>query len=209
MKTTRIIIIAKEPRPGFAKTRLIPALGPLGASALADRLLRHTLAQALAADIGPVELCVAPEMEAEYWQPWRRQDPIELTQQVEGNLGVRMMSAAERGLQHGHPVMLIGTDCPALNAHQLRAMSTTLARHDACLCPVSDGGYALLGLHRAHADLFTDIPWSTSEVARLTRVRLAQLNWKWAESPALWDVDEPGDLMKLKTFYPEIVAERF
>ena len=68
MNQTRIIVIAKEPRPGKVKTRLIPALGEAGAARLADRMLRHTLAQALDANIGPVELCVSPDPAAEYWQ---------------------------------------------------------------------------------------------------------------------------------------------
>ena len=61
MTTTRIIVIAKAPVPGFAKTRLIPALGETGAARLAARMLQHTLATALAAGIGPVELCAAPK----------------------------------------------------------------------------------------------------------------------------------------------------
>ena len=57
---TRIIIFAKAPVPGFAKTRLIPALGEAGAAGLARQMLFDTLKEALAAGIGPVELCVWP-----------------------------------------------------------------------------------------------------------------------------------------------------
>lgn len=204
MNTTRIIVIAKEPIPGFAKTRLIPALDADAAAALADRLLQHALSQALAADLGPVELCVAPHRDAAYWQKHLQSGNVALTQQAEGDLGVRMMRAAEQGLRHGCPVMLIGTDCPGLNARRLRDLAEALSRHDACLCPVSDGGYALLGLHQAHPLLFTDMPWSTPDVARLTRERLQQLNWRWAECEPLWDVDEPNDLIRLKAGYPEL-----
>ena len=48
MSALRIIVFAKAPRPGLAKTRLIPALGAAGAAALAARMLAHTLDQALA-----------------------------------------------------------------------------------------------------------------------------------------------------------------
>ena len=59
--TTAVIVFAKAPVPGFAKTRLAPALGEAGAAALAERMLRHALEQAVAADIGPVELCATPD----------------------------------------------------------------------------------------------------------------------------------------------------
>jgi hypothetical protein len=211
MTPVRIIIIAKEPRPGFAKTRLMPALGAQGAADLADRLLGHTLGQALAANVGPVELCVAPDAEAAYWQalvenaPVTPDQPVALSQQVEGDLGTRMATAARRGLENGMPVMLIGTDCPALDAGRLATMAGMLAEHDACLCPVQDGGYSLLGLTRVHDSLFQDIPWSNDQVATLTRQRLEQLGWSWRESELLMDVDEPIDLHHLEQAHPQLV----
>ena len=211
MTPVRIIIIAKEPRPGFAKTRLMPALGARGAADLADRLLRHTLTQALEAKVGPVELCVSPDAEAPYWQALVESasgtsgQRVALTQQFEGDLGSRMATAARRGLTYGTPVMLIGTDCPALDADRLATMASMLADHDACLCPVHDGGYSLLGLTRIHDSLFQGIPWSTDQVAALTRQRMEQLGWSWQESEFLTDVDEPTDLHHLEEAHPQLV----
>ena len=208
MTPVRIIIIAKEPKPGLAKTRLIPALGASGAARLANRLLEHTLAQALAAATGPVELCVAPDARAPYWQTLTASAsaPVTLTQQIDGDLGARMATAAQHGLQQGTPVMLIGTDCPALEAAQLQAMASAMEHHHACLCPVADGGYSLLGLHRLEPALFQDIPWSTGQVAELTRQRFLQLRWRWYESDTLADVDEPHDLEQLTRYYPELAG---
>ena len=42
---TRLVIFAKAPLAGVAKTRLIPALGAEGAADLARRMLSHTLEQ--------------------------------------------------------------------------------------------------------------------------------------------------------------------
>jgi len=203
MNAVRIIIIAKEPRPGLAKTRLIPALGTQGAAELADQLLRHTVTQALAADVGPVELCVTPDQDADYWRHWRDNDRIELTEQCDGDLGKRMARAAEQGLASGSSIMLIGTDCPQLEAPRLQAMAAALTQQDACLCPVLDGGYSLLGLRRFDSLLFSDIPWSTNRVTALTRDRLRQLGWQWHESEPLWDLDEPDDLVRLE-HYPSL-----
>jgi hypothetical protein len=202
MNAVRIIIIAKEPRPGLAKTRLIPALGTQGAAELADQLLRHTVTQALAADVGPVELCVTPDQDADYWRHWRDNDRIELTEQCDGDLGKRMARAAEQGLASGSSIMLIGTDCPQLEAPRLQAMAAALTQQDACLCPVLDGGYSLLGLRRFDSLLFSDIPWSTDRVTALTRDRLRQLGWQWHESEPLWDLDEPTDLARLQQHPP-------
>lgn len=206
MNPVRILIIAKEPQAGFAKTRLIPALGAQGAAELADRLLRHTLEQALAADVGPVELCVTPDPQAAYWQHCVATLPCELSAQVNGDLGMRMAAAAQHGLARGTPVMLIGTDCPALNALQLKTLAASLAKQDVCLCPVRDGGYSLLGLRRFDEALLNDMPWSTSHVAALTRKRLGQLDWSWYESEPLWDVDEPEDLTLLRQHYPQLAG---
>lgn len=57
----RIAVLAKAPLPGYAKTRLIPALGAAGAAALAERLLAHAAAQAVAAEVGPVTVWAAPD----------------------------------------------------------------------------------------------------------------------------------------------------
>lgn len=60
MSPVRILIFSKAPIPGRVKTRFIPTLGATGAARLASHLLRHTLTQALAAALGPLELCASP-----------------------------------------------------------------------------------------------------------------------------------------------------
>ena len=49
-----VAVLAKAPVAGFAKTRLIPALGCDGAAALQERLIERAAATAAAAGIGPV-----------------------------------------------------------------------------------------------------------------------------------------------------------
>ncbi len=61
MSATQLIVMAKAPVPGFAKTRLIPALGAEGAARLAASFLEHTMQQARAAKLGPVWLACAPD----------------------------------------------------------------------------------------------------------------------------------------------------
>lgn len=193
-KPVRIVIFAKAPLPGFAKTRLIPALGAQGAADLARRLLARTLKQALAAKVGPVELCVSPSAADPGWQEFPAATAVQWTHQGEGDLGTRMARAARRVLDAGESVLLIGTDCPALDATQLKQAASALQHSDATLVPAFDGGYVLLGLNRFHLSLFSGIAWSTDRVAAETMSRLSALDWSVQSHPAMHDIDEPVDL---------------
>jgi glycosyltransferase A (GT-A) superfamily protein (DUF2064 family) len=101
-RPVRIVIIAKAPQPGFAKTRLIAALGAQGAADLARRMLTHTVTEALAADVGTVELCVAPVGADPLWQSMPEiPDAVLWSEQGDGDLGQRMARAARRILSQG------------------------------------------------------------------------------------------------------------
>jgi uncharacterized protein len=197
MSDTRIIIFAKAPQPGLAKTRLIPALGADRAAALARRMLETTLERALAAQVGPVELRVTPAMGDAAWRGILIPDGVQISAQGDGDLGARLARAAQCGLELDTAVMLIGCDCPELDSTALREAARTLRGVDAVIHPTADGGYALLGLRRFHPRLFSDIPWSTSSVARRTIQRVDALHWSLHVAAMLSDIDEPADLRHL------------
>src|SRR5690606_16574236 len=90
MKPVRVIIFAKAPIPGLAKTRLIPSLGKDGAAVLARRFLYRTLEESLAAAIGTVELCATPEPSHACWRAIGMPAGTVLSAQGEGDLGLRM-----------------------------------------------------------------------------------------------------------------------
>ena len=198
MTTTRIIIFAKAPHPGFAKTRLIPALGAEGAAELAQQMLSNTLSEALAADIGTVELCSTPKIDDIAWQGISLPVGIEITDQGEGDLGARLARASERAIENVELVLLIGTDCIEISANLLREAAQSLHEHDAIIHCTADGGYALLGLKRYSAVLFSDMPWSTEAVATITIARIGQLGWSLYVGQLLHDVDAPQDLKYLQ-----------
>ncbi|TXC66497.1 glycosyltransferase [Piscinibacter aquaticus] len=192
-----MLVLAKAPVAGLAKTRLIPALGAEGAAALAARMLRHTLDEALAAGLGPVTLCAAPSATHPAIGEFAKEARLDIVDQGEGDLGARMQRAFDRALRLHGGVLLIGTDAPALDAAVLRAAHVQLQQHDAVLGPAHDGGYVLIGLRRPEPRLFTDMPWSTPQVLTLTRERLRAAGLRWAELPPLHDIDEPADLAQL------------
>jgi hypothetical protein len=195
---TRIVVFAKAPLAGFAKTRLIPALGAEGAAALAHAMLNHTLEQALAAGAQVVELCMSPAPSDPAWQGVALPQAVERSEQGNGDLGVRMNRAIKRALalQQG-PVLVIGTDCPALSPAHIAEASGQLEQHDAVLLPASDGGYVLIGLQVPCPGLFTDMAWSTPEVAFETLRRIANLGLRVWQGSVMHDIDEPADLIHL------------
>src|SRR5947209_15851936 len=188
-----VAILAKAPLPGLAKTRLIPALGREGAALLQARLITRTLATACTAATGPVRLWGAPD-EA-HFREFAQRFPIDLARQPEGDLGARMLAAIEPA----SPVLVIGTDCPALEPKHLRSAADALRNGaDAAIIPAEDGGYVLIGLRRPQPALFAQMRWGTETVMAQTRRRAAELGLAVRELAALWDVDVPEDLERLR-----------
>ena len=193
----RVIVMAKAPLAGLAKTRLIPALGADGAALLAARLLQHALEQAQQAGLGPVELCAAPDARHPGFARWAAWPDLTLSDQGEGDLGQRMARALERALLTHPAAILIGSDAPALDAAMLQAAAAALHTHDTVFVPALDGGYALVGLRRPIAALFDAMPWSTPLVMQRSRERLAAVGASHLELAPVADIDVPADLVHL------------
>jgi rSAM/selenodomain-associated transferase 1 len=188
-ETIAIAVLAKAPLPGFAKTRLIPALGAEGAALLQARLVEHAVATACAARIGPVTLWGAPDESHPLFQAIGARLGVALARQDGGDLGERMLAAVAAA---DMPVLVIGTDCPALTADHLRGGA------DAAIIPAEDGGYALIGLRAPARTLFSEMHWSVPSVMEETRRRLRDLGMTWQEPVTLWDLDLPEDIERLR-----------
>ncbi|MBK6591333.1 MAG: TIGR04282 family arsenosugar biosynthesis glycosyltransferase [Burkholderiales bacterium] len=195
--TTALIIFAKAPVAGSAKTRLIPALGAQGAAALAQRLLDHAVCIGMEAGFDYCELCTTPDHSHATFQRLAAGYPLVITAQGAGDLGERMHRALSRVLADHARVLLVGTDVPALTPAVLREAAAALDTCDAVFVPALDGGYALVGLTGAHAELFTEMPWSTPQVMQATRARARAAQIAWTELAPVADIDEPADLVHL------------
>jgi len=193
--------MAKAPIPGLAKTRLIPAIGAHAAAVLQERLTERAVATAIAADVGPVTLWCAPDATHSTFVKLVTGKRITLKPQPQGDLGARMFAAT--AARNG-PVLVIGTDCPALTDVHLRgAANALLDGMDVILIPAEDGGFVLIGTRSTQPALFTDIAWGTNTVLAQTRARIIDLRLGLAERAALWDVDTEADLARLEREYPE------
>ena len=193
-----IAILAKAPVAGFAKTRLIPRLGPEGAAELQRWLVERIARAAREAATGPVTLWTTPDSTHPVFQRLAADGGLALARQPEGDLGVRM-AAAIAATPKLAGTLVVGTDCPALDAAHLRQAAAALrTSHDAVVSPALDGGYVLIGMRRRAPVLFADIPWSTAGVMATTRQRLAQARLTCLEMPPLADLDTPADYDRLR-----------
>jgi uncharacterized protein len=194
-----LIVYARAPEAGRVKTRLVPLLGARGAARLHARMVGQALRTALAARVGSVELHCTPRVDLPYFRGLRRRFGVRLRSQGRGDLGARMHRAFERALRRHPYAVLIGSDCPALRAADLRTTVRALrGGADAVFAPAEDGGYPLIGLRRVSRRLFDDMPWGSAQVMARTRKRLAALRWQWRELRTVWDVDRPEDVLRLR-----------
>ena len=194
---SNILLFAKAPEPWNVKTRLIPVLGAEAAAQLYQQLLISTVDRIASASIAPLICYCAPDEWHPIFKKLASQWDIELKQQQGVDLGERMAQAAATSLESCDSTILIGGDCPQLDADHLQQTLLWLYRGlDAVIGPAEDGGYFLLGLRRYSRRLFENITWGSSEVLELTRERLKELGWSWRELETLWDLDRPEDLQR-------------
>ncbi len=116
-------------------------------------------------------------------------------QQQGGDLGARMLFALNHGLARYPRVLLVGSDCPELDADYLGRAAAALLQHELVLGPARDGGYVLLGARRPVAPLFADMPWGSDRVLELTLQRARAMGLATALLEPLNDVDRPADLL--------------
>jgi rSAM/selenodomain-associated transferase 1 len=173
---------------------MIPYLGAEGAAKLQRQMTEHTLLTA-----SKLDRDVAIEIhftggDRSLMQDWLGNELI-YKPQTNGDLGDRMQSALASALKRGSDrVVLIGVDCPDLNAPILTEAFQMLDRHDLVLGPAADGGYYLIGLSRLVPDLFVGINWGTDRVLAQTKDIANRLQLNTHYLPILNDVDLPEDL---------------
>lgn len=191
-----IAILAKAPVPGLAKTRLIPLLGAHGAAQLQETLTARAAATAAVAGIGPVTLWATPDATHPSFRALAIAHRISVRRQPDGDLGTRMLAAC---LAAAGPVLVIGTDCPAMSPAVLQDAAAVLrSGKDAVAIPAEDGGYVLIGMRVPQPVLFSDMTFGHAGVMQATRERAHIHGLVLQELPPLWDVDRPEDVERLR-----------
>src|SRR3954453_21892726 len=190
--------MGRAPRPGAAKTRLEPMLGAEGCARLARALIAR--AGRWAAEVGEPWLAHTPAAPHEEMAALAPPGARLIAQEGE-HLGERMERAfAAVFAERGGPVIVIGTDQPALRrAHAWATLDDLRDGVDVCLGPATDGGYYLLAAREPSPALFGIDPaaWGGPEVMSLTLAAVidAALSMGWLRSER--DLDEPSDAAAL------------
>jgi uncharacterized protein len=204
MENNLLIVFAKAPVPGEVKTRLAPAMDAETAALLHAALVERALMIAQKSGIDQIELCCAPDTTHTFFATCADDFDIPLTAQGEGDLGRRMLRALQRGIAEYGNAIIIGADCPALSGNHIAEAARALRQQDAVLTPAEDGGYVLIGATRTADSMFDDIDWGSDTVLAAQRRNFASLGFRVHEMPALWDVDRPDDLTRLKALKPPL-----
>ncbi len=117
--------------------------------------------------------------------------------QIGADLGDRMKAAFREVFQQGYKkVVIIGTDCPELDAETLDEAFDALESEEIVVGPAKDGGYYLLGMKGLNDSLFEDKNWSTSTVFSDTMADIRRLGLSVHLLKTLSDVDVYQDLSK-------------
>jgi len=198
-KSAAIGIMCKAPRPGRTKTRLAAVIGAELAAALSGCFLRDVAAaiEAVPESIARKGYGVYAPAGAEAELCGVLPPSFGLLLQADAEFGNVLYGAVEDLLSAGHDcVSLVNSDSPTLPAAFLMRTIEILRQPGdrVVLGPAVDGGYYLIGLKAAHRHLFTNIPWGTSSVARLTIERASQIGLQVVFLPEWYDVDDAESL---------------
>jgi len=190
----QLIIYARRPLPGQAKTRLAADIGMEQAAGVYARMLYAYLADLLDADLlgARVQLQVASPADVPFFAAAFPEWTVDT--QVEGHLGDRLAASFAHAFAEGATnVVVTASDVPALRRSHVRQAFVTLERTQVVLGPSADGGYYLLGMRSPGWDLFRGVSWSTSQVLAQTVALAQSLGLTVGHMSACLDIDNGAD----------------
>lgn len=199
-----VVIVARAPVPGEAKTRLASYVGDEAASRLAGAALLDTI-DAADATGWPVcvpmtgDLAAAPDCE-EIGAALARHERIP----QRGDGFAERLAAAHADSDRGDGVVQVGMDTPHVRADSLLAAGRALGRHDAVLGMAHDGGWWLLGVRDGRvAGCLRSVPMSTERTGARTRAALRDRGAYVADVAPMTDVDTWADALEVAAIAPD------
>lgn len=206
MSGAELIVFARRPVPGQAKTRLAAHCGPERAAQIAAELIRATVELAVAHWSGEVRLCGAPNARHPLFQELAARWPVPLADQAPGDLGEKMQAALRGGIARHGAAAVLGCDVPHCPPPVLWEAYERLNRGKNVLGPAEDGGYYLIGLTAPCPSLFEGIAWGSDTVLRETLARAAAAGVQFELLPMLRDIDTWDDLVQAAAHRPGLAA---
>ena len=198
MELAQLAVFVRPPDEGMVKTRLQRFLGRRGATALYQAFVDDTLALcSRVREAGRVATVLwSAGVDDRTVAEWGRRLGTAPQPQPEGDLGVRLSAAFEKGLRAYERVVIIGSDAPTLPFDHIVAAFNALDDASMVLGPANDGGYYAIGATRRVRPRFDGVRWSTETAFQDTV--LANSSIDIATLPPWYDVDEPADLKVLQ-----------
>lgn len=194
-KSDLVILFCRYPVPGRVKTRLIPALGRVGAANLHRELtetILKTLVQGRVQMGFDIQICFDGGSSKNMSQ-WLGSEHV-YEEQSDGDLGRRMYWAFHDAFRKGYErVILIGSDIPDMKPGHVREAFHALEDNDLVLAPSTDGGYWLVGL-KGPADIFQITNWGSQNVLEQTMVQAKAHGLSIQQIEPLSDIDTMEDL---------------
>ncbi len=202
MKQPELMLFARQPVAGEAKTRLAARCGAGRAAEIAAHLVRATVELAAAHWPGRLSLYVAPNGDHPLFRELAGRYGLRVESQAEGDLGEKMHSALSEGIVRQGAAAVMGCDVPHCPPDALIKAHAILARGGNALGPASDGGYYFIGLQSPCSALFEDVPWGGNSVLDITLARAAQAGIAFELLPVLRDIDTWDDLVAVAPRVP-------
>lgn len=200
-----VLVVAKAPVAGLAKTRLIGTLTAQEAAGLAAAALLDTLCCAVSLAHSQVVVALtgtlrdaerAAELEEVLGQ-------CRVVQQRGSTFAERLVAAHADAGVFGDPVLQVGMDTPQLTPELLESAFDRLTGSDAVLGPAEDGGWWALGVNNpADAEVLATVTMSTEHTGRDTLAALLTRGIGVAELPVLTDVDTWDDACRVSAIAP-------
>lgn len=196
-----LLVVAKAPVPGQAKTRLCPPATPGQAAGIAAAALLDTL-DATRGRRTVVALTGRLADAAHRTELRAALADCRVVPQRGATFAARLV-AAHAEAAGDWPVLQVGMDTPQLSAVLLDEAGTALRGCDAVLGPALDGGWWALGVHDPrHAAVLRDVPMSAVDTGSLTLRALRACGLRVRLLPELSDVDTMTDAQRIARAIP-------
>jgi hypothetical protein len=192
----RLIVFARAPLPGVAKSRLAESIGETPAAGVYARLLYGLLLELAEAEWPDVELVLSLASSDDVSYFAEALPEFDVRTQVRGDLGARLAAAFQEAYAAGaSAVVVVASDVPNLDATLIYTAFRMLEGVPAVIGPCPDGGYYLLGMRDPGAPLFKGVDWGTDRVLKQTKALARGAGLEMARLPERLDVDTGEDLI--------------
>lgn len=191
-----LVIMAKAPRPGAVKTRLVPNLSPEAVTDFYCCLLDDTLA--LARSLVGVEVAImCPAFDVPSLKQLAGKEVSVIAQKSDGLAAGLTSVFAHFAGERQRRTIAFNSDSPHLPRFVLEEAFETLTAHDLVVGPTHDGGYYLVGAKSSYPTLFANDGMGTSSALErlLSRAQTLQLSVGFAAP--YYDIDVADDLNRL------------